>query len=137
MSRSDPWYAEGLAFRCTGCGDCCRGPGGYVWVTREEAEELARVLNMEFKAFAAKMLRATPAGLALVDDGRGDCPLLGPDGRCATYESRPLQCRTWPWWKENLASRARWDDLAQGCPGMNRGEVHSRFHIECEADKDF
>ena len=33
---SDAWYAEeGLAFECTGCGDCCTGAPGYVWVIRD------------------------------------------------------------------------------------------------------
>lgn len=132
-----PWYAAGLAFSCQGCGDCCRGPGGYVWVTEEEASAIAACLGVSFKKFAATMLRTTLAGLALVDDGRGDCPLLGDDGRCRVYEARPRQCRTWPWWEENLVSRERWDAAAERCPGMNRGETHSQLVIDCEKAKDF
>ncbi len=132
-----PWYADGLAFACQGCGDCCRGPGGYVWVTEEEARELAAALGMDFQRFAATMLRSTLSGLALVDDRRGDCPVLGDDGRCRAYEKRPVQCRTWPWWEENLVSQHRWEDAATRCPGMNKGPRHSRLVIECELAKDF
>lgn len=132
-----PWYAEGLAFACQGCGDCCRGPGGYVWVTEEEAGKLAGALGMAVPDFAARFLRTTLSGLALVDDGKGDCPLLGENGRCRVYENRPLQCRTWPWWEENLVSRRRWDAAAVRCPGMNKGTVHSRVFIESEMAKDF
>ena len=135
--QKSPWYADGLAFDCQGCGDCCRGPGGYVWVTLEEAENLAQAINMPFEEFAAKMLRSTLSGLALVDSSDGNCPLLGDDGRCKTYHARPLQCRTWPWWEENLLSQRRWDDAATRCPGMNRGEIHSRLIIDCEKAKDF
>jgi Fe-S-cluster containining protein len=131
------WYAEGLHFQCQGCGDCCRGPGGYVWVTEEEAETIAKDLNMDFQDFAQVMLRRTISGLALVDDRKGDCPLLGEGGRCRVYHHRPLQCRTWPWWAENLVSRERWDDAATRCPGMNKGPVHSQTVIDCEKAKDF
>ena len=36
-----PWYHEGLRFECTGCGDCCTGAPGYVWLTEEEIRALA------------------------------------------------------------------------------------------------
>lgn len=134
---SEPWYAEGLAFTCQNCGSCCRGPGGYVWVTEAEAQELARHTGEDFPSFAAKWLRSTPEGYALIDNPRGDCPLLDDNGRCAAYQVRPMQCRTWPWWEENLISRERWDRVAQRCPGMNHGDTHSRLFIETEAAKSF
>ena len=28
---SGPWYADGLSFECTMCGNCCTGPPGAVW----------------------------------------------------------------------------------------------------------
>ncbi len=132
-----PWYSGGLQFHCTGCGECCKGPGGYVWVTVDEARAIAQALGMPFERFAQTMLRKTPSGLALVDSAQGNCPLLGDDGRCAHYASRPVQCRTWPWWEENLVSSARWNAAARRCPGMNRGETHSQFVIDCEKSKDF
>ncbi|MCC8190401.1 MAG: YkgJ family cysteine cluster protein [Planctomycetes bacterium] len=131
------WYGDGLAFACQGCGECCRGPGGYVWLTMEEARDIAADLGQEFTAFAAAMLRTTTSGLALVDDNRGDCPLLGEDGRCRVYAARPRQCRTWPWWDENLATRERWESAAARCPGVNRGERHSRLYIDSERAKEF
>lgn len=136
-ARKTPWYEQGLAFECQGCGDCCRGPGGYVWVTEEEARAIAGELGMEFAKFAATMLRSTLSGLALVDDSRGDCPLLGEDGLCRVYAQRPLQCRTWPWWSENLSDPGAWARAASSCPGMNRGPVHSALQIDCEKAKDF
>ncbi|MCC8116644.1 MAG: YkgJ family cysteine cluster protein [Planctomycetes bacterium] len=133
----EPWYKDGLQFGCTGCGECCRGLGGYVWISLSEAEALATALGMEFDTFTRTMLRKTITGLALVDDADGNCPLLGPDGRCKVYNARPVQCRTWPWWNENLVSSERWREAAKRCPGMNRGEVHSQFVIDCERAKEF
>ena len=136
-SNKLPWYRDGLAFECQSCGDCCRGPGGYVWVTEGEAETLAAALNQPFRDFCCNMLRNTLSGLALVDAGNGDCPLLEKGGGCRVYEARPVQCRTWPWWEENLYSRERWEDAATRCPGMNKGQIHSRLVIECEMAKVF
>ena len=131
-----PWYADGLRFQCQECGDCCRGPGGYVWVTMEEARDIANQLDMDFDRFAKTMLRQTLSGLALVDGPRGDCPFL-ENGGCRIYAHRPIQCRTWPWWDENLASENRWTDAASRCPGMNKGEVHSQLVIDSEKAKEF
>lgn len=108
-----------------------------MWVTVDEAKTIAERLGMPFAKFAAALLRTTPSGLALIDGPTGDCPLLDADGRCRVYDGRPRQCRTWPWWRENLASPQRWETAAAGCPGMNRGETHSRLYIESEAAKDF
>ncbi|MCD8141545.1 MAG: YkgJ family cysteine cluster protein [Planctomycetaceae bacterium] len=132
-----PWYAEGLHFQCQGCGDCCRGPGGYVWVTMQEAQDIAAAISMDFDRFAATMLRQTPSGLAIVDGAHGDCPLLDANGGCRVYHQRPVQCRTWPWWDENLASPDRWQDAATRCSGMNKGPAHSLLVIESERAKEF
>ncbi len=140
MARSSdkkPWYENGLRFACQGCGECCRGPGGYVWVTEEEARRMAEAIQMDFATFAKTLLRQTTTGLALVDSGTGDCPFLAEKGGCKIYNARPVQCRTWPWWEENLISPERWRMVAQRCPGMDKGDVHSRFVIETEMAKDF
>jgi hypothetical protein len=51
------------------------------------------------------------------------------------YEDRPRQCRTWPFWRINLASREDWAGAAAGCPGMDRGELHPAERIaETAAD---
>lgn len=59
-----------------------------------------------------------------------DCVFLDRDtvpGKavCGIYDARPKQCRTWPFWPENLESRAAWDDVrrATPCPGMGHGRL--------------
>ena len=41
----DAWYRGGLRFSCTQCGKCCSGAPGYVWVTKDEIEQIAAFLG--------------------------------------------------------------------------------------------
>lgn len=39
---------------------------------------------------------------------------------CSLYSVRPVQCRTWPFWPENLENREAWDGLKEECPGIDK-----------------
>jgi Fe-S-cluster containining protein len=69
--------------------------------------------------------------LSLKEKANFDCVFW--EGGCAVYSSRPLQCRTFPFWKNNLLSVRAWKSLS--CPGINRGELHSREAIESRLEK--
>ena len=45
-----PWHEDGLRFKCTQCGNCCRVEG-WVWVEDEEIDEIAAYLEMTKKDF--------------------------------------------------------------------------------------
>jgi len=49
---------------------------------------------------------------------------------CMIYRVRPSQCRTWPFWPENLTNPNAWNKAAQKCPGINRGRLYSFEEIE-------
>jgi Fe-S-cluster containining protein len=49
---------------------------------------------------------------------------------CAVYEARPLQCRTYPFWSELLASAEIWRETAADCPGIGGGEWQSKAEID-------
>ena len=101
-----PWYADGLKFECTQCGNCCGGPeAGYVWVTQTEILSLASTLGMadQLEEFENKFTRRVGRQTSLVEYSDGDCIFLDAKSRtCTVYESRPVQCRTWPFWKSNV-----------------------------------
>lgn len=124
-----PWYADGLNFTCTQCGRCCGGAPGYVWVTPAETEAIAKRLAMPVADFEKRHVRNVGVRRSLRELRNGDCEFLlrRPDrtAYCSIYEDRPRQCRTWPFWAENLESRGTWDATAQGCPGMNKGQHHA------------
>ena len=56
-ATNEPWYKDGLRFKCTGCGDCCTGAPGYVWVNNEEIAKMAAVVRMSVEEFEAEYVR--------------------------------------------------------------------------------
>ncbi len=122
------WYRGGLAFECTGCGDCCSGPShGFVWVEDFEIEAIARHMGMDdLDQFERQFVRRVGARRSLVEYSDGDCIFLDPDTRrCSVYTARPKQCRTWPFWENNLESPQAWSRAARACPGCNQGRVYA------------
>lgn len=130
----EPWFRGGLRFECTGCGDCCTGAPGYVWVSAEEIEELAYVLGLSVAAFEARYVRVVENRKSLVEMEQGDCVFFDRGSRrCRVYEHRPMQCRTWPFWQSNLRTPAMWQAVARICPGCNRGKLYTVGEILVEA----
>lgn len=123
------WFSEGLRFSCQQCGKCCKGPGGYVWLTEEEAEVLAEVIGISKEVFFKKYLRTVQRQLSLIDNYRGDCILMDDDGRCKYYDQRPSQCKTFPWWPELVASPEIWESNPYRCPGIDVGRLFTEEEI--------
>ena len=126
-----PWYAEGLSFTCTGCGNCCTGAPGFVWVSEEEIDQLADWLTMDRAQFVRQYVRKVGRRKSLVGYASGDCVFFDPETRrCRVYPVRPGQCRTWPFWDSSLRSPAAWESTCTQCPGAGRGQVVPLEEIE-------
>lgn len=120
LSNEKPWYSEGLRFKCTECGKCCTGGPGYAWVTKEEIHAIADYLGLSVKVFGKRYLRYVSGRYSLLEKGPNfDCIFL-KDKRCEIYPVRPAQCRTFPWWKENLSSPEAWKEAAKYCEGITK-----------------
>jgi hypothetical protein len=124
-----PWYAEGLRFHCTACGHCCTGAPGYVWITDEEIERMARHLGMPVARFMRQNVRRVGRRLSLVERKNGDCVLL-KDGKCSVYAVKPVPCSTFPFWEGPLASPEQWQETAKECEGIGQGEVYPLLDIQ-------
>lgn len=117
---SQPWYSEGLPFECTGCGQCCTGAPGYIWVNEEEITTIADHLDLSIPEFTARFLRRVNGQYSLVELAKTyDCVFL-KDNKCQIYPIRPTQCRTFPWWPRNLRSKEDWEEAAKYCEGINK-----------------
>lgn len=129
-----PWYAGGLRFTCTECGDCCTGAPGYVWVNQQEIDAMAARIGMPVAEFERRHVRQIGVRRSLKERKNFDCVLLDPETRkCTAYEARPRQCRTWPFWDSNLKSPEAWAHTCEVCPGSGQGKLHSIALIDEQA----
>jgi len=118
-----PWYKDGLRFKCTGCGQCCTGSPGHVWVTPAEIEAMAEFLKISMEEFIKKYTRRVGNRVSLKEHSKPyDCVFL-KDKKCQVYGARPTQCRTYPWWSENLKSPQHWEETASRCEGIDHPDA--------------
>lgn len=130
-----PWYVAGLCFKCQGCGACCSGPAeGYIWVTRPEVELIADCLEISVSRLRRQYLKRVGLRTTIIEhEYTKDCVFLrkiDDQRQCIIYPVRPSQCRTWPFWADNLKNASNWNKAARKCPGINRGRLYTREQIE-------
>lgn len=132
----ETWYQEKeLRFKCTGCGKCCTGTPGYVWVNEEEIEEIARFLKLTPKDIKQRYTRRLGTRLSLTElKPHFSCVFL-KDNKCQVYGARPTQCRTYPFWPQNLSSEEAWEAEAKNCEGIS--ETAPKVPIEVIEEQHF
>jgi Fe-S-cluster containining protein len=129
-----PFYADGLRFECQGSGRCCtsRGSYGYVYLSPLDRRRLAAHLGLKPAEFIDRHCDREDGHVFLRNPDR-DCAFL-EGKRCGVYEARPSQCRTWPFWPENLRSVKAWtEEVASFCPGVGKGPLVSAKEIRAIA----
>src|SRR2546423_12964733 len=79
-AKSKPWYAEGLNFTCSQCGNCCTGAPGYVWVSDVEIDRLAAHLKLSVDETIERYGRRIGGRVSLKErrtpQGQYDCIFL-------------------------------------------------------------
>jgi Fe-S-cluster containining protein len=131
------FFAEGLRFSCKRCSACCRFEAGYVFLSQKDASVLCAALNIQYGDFLETYCRWVPSDnresqLSLKEKQNYDCVFWSPkygEG-CSVYESRPLQCRTFPFWTSVMSSKKKWKMTAKDCPGMDQGTFYSQDSIK-------
>ena len=121
--------SPGIRFECQGSGKCCtsRGGYGYVYFTLADRKRMARHLGISTAGFTRRYCDKT-GGWFHLKNPKGDCVFL-EGKRCSVYEGRPAQCRTWPFWPENMNPRAWKQDVASFCPGIGKGRLYTAEEI--------
>jgi len=150
--KNPMWYEQGLRFECTGCGNCCTGAPGVIWISDEEIRRAAEHLKISVDQFVKQYCHSLDGRVSLKEKspnshGEYDCiflhelePAVDENGRmqrrriCEIYPVRPLQCRLFPFWPGVLQSRRVWDSVARGCPGMNQGKEWTIEEITARRD---
>lgn len=132
MSEPDAVYRDGLRFSCTRCSRCCRHTPGYVFLSAQDLERISRALGVDAAEVRRRYCRPVRVGgftrVSLQEKPNLDCIFWDRKG-CSIYAARPLQCRSFPFWSANLASRESWEEQAAACPGIGSGRRHSRSSI--------
>lgn len=119
-TRSTPPLVHGARFSCRGSGCCCtaRGEYGYVYLDLEERRRLAALLGLRTSSFTRRYCETSDGDIHLKHPDQNCCFLRGH--RCTVYAARPRQCRTWPFWPENMKPSA-WREVSATCRGVGRG----------------
>jgi hypothetical protein len=127
FNRRNNFFDAGLRFACQRCGACCTGAPGTVYVAREEVGSLASFLGLSESELKRRYLYSFRGGYSVREHADGRCFFF--DGTCAVYEARPAQCRSYPFWLQNLESERAWQRVRAECPGIGRGPLYSRESI--------
>lgn len=131
-----PFWSEGVRFECQGSGKCCtsRGAYGYVYLTIEDRRRMAKRVGLTTSAFTRTYCKKTNGWFHLKHPEK-NCRFL--DGkRCTVYEARPNQCRTWPFWPENMSARVWTTEIKTFCPGVGKGRLFSEAEIKAILAKE-
>src|SRR5579862_6727546 len=94
--KTEPWFADGLRFKCTGCGKCCTGSPGYVFLSPPDLDRLSTHFALSPDEFVAKYTYKIDSKLSLLDEPGSDACIFLKNKQCSVYEARPTQCRTFP-----------------------------------------
>jgi len=115
----------GLRFECRpGCIKCCEIPG-MVFVHKREIPRMAEYFRMKESRFIKKYLNRHWAEIYQLDFPEEEpCMFLEDDG-CGIYPARPAQCRTFPFWPENINNPEKWGELKGFCPGIGVGRLYN------------
>lgn len=126
------WWKDGVKFECQQSGRCCvsRGSYGFVYLTPKDRKLLATHLKLSVREFTRTHCSKTDGYTHLKEDpSRREC-IYFKNGGCSVYEARPTQCRTWPFWPENMSPKAWSLEVATYCPGVGKGPVIPRDEIQ-------
>src|SRR5262245_12148171 len=122
-TMTEPWYQDGLRFRCTRCGNCCTGEPGFVWVEEWELKAIAEFRREPLEEVRGLYARQGYRGVTLREKANGDCVFYDAAAGCTIYPGRPRQCRTWPFWESNVETPEDWRRTCEICPGSGQGDL--------------
>ncbi len=124
------FYRDGLFFECQGDGKCCisRGRYGYVYLSFGDRRRLAAHFAISTAEFTARYTEKEDSNYQLKYTGK-DCPFFSQN-RCSVYDARPWQCRTWPFWPENMNETVWLREVAAYCPGVGKGRLYTAEEIK-------
>ena len=132
-------YKEGIKFECQSSGNCCvsRGSYGFVYLSLKDIKRFSIFFNLFIDEFKSKYCQITDGFIHLYEKNKkkGNFIFL-KNKKCSIYSSRPSQCRTWPFWNENMNAKVWNEDISINCPGIGKGDIIKPKKIASFLKKD-
>ena len=126
-------YQNGIRFQCQGSGKCCvsRESYGYVYLSDIDLKRFSKYFQISIKKFKEQYCEITDGFIHLAERSelKGNCIFL-KDKKCSVYENRPSQCRTWPFWNDNMNAKVWNKDISINCPGVGKGKIIKKKEID-------
>jgi len=121
-------------FECQpGCVACCTQQGE-VYLTEQDLARIAVHLELTPKQFERRFAKREHGDLLLTIPADRDCHFL-VDGGCSIHAVKPVQCRTFPFWPDNVKNKRSWKGLKRYCPGVGIGDPLDREDVRQEAQE--
>ena len=131
---------KGIRFECQGSGNCCvsRDTYGFVYLSKKDIKKFSNGFKITEQNFVKNYCQKTDGFIHLKElkKNNGNCIFL-KDNKCTVYKSRPIQCRTWPFWPENMNTKTWNNDIAKNCPGVGKGKVKTKKEILKQVQIDY
>ena len=130
---------DGIRFECQGSGKCCvsRDSYGFVYLSDNDLKRFSKYFKLSIKRFKEKYCQIKDGFVHLIEKTEldGNCIFL-IDKKCSVYTSRPSQCRTWPFWNENMYAKVWNENISINCPGIGKGKIIKYETIESLLKED-
>ena len=133
------FFKKGINFKCQGSSNCCvsRGSYGFVYLSNKDIKRIAKYFKLSINLFKKKYCIKTNGYIHLKEiNQNGNCQFL-ENKKCSIYSARPTQCRTWPFWKENMNSKKWNKELKKFCPGIGKGSKINFSKIKNQLKIDY
>ena len=129
---------QGIRFECQGSSNCCvsRGSYGFVYLSKKDINKFSSFFKLKKEDFINIYCDKTDGFTHLKEKNiNGDCQFL-INKRCSVYKARPTQCRTWPFWGENMNQKKWNQELSKFCPGIGKGRVITKEEVKKNINED-
>ena len=121
MISHDDYSYKFDELKCNDCeGNCCIGESGYIWITNEQIDVLAKYLNMSQEDTIKKYLYKVGYKYSIKEKQLSKtnfaCVFFDTiKKQCSIYDVRPTQCRTFPFWEY---FKDKIDEVKEECPAI-------------------
>lgn len=103
-------------FKCTQCGDCCKGYGG-TYLTEADIDRISAFIGEGSADFKQKYCVLSGNRPVLAQQSNGYCIFF--ERNCSIHAVKPRMCRKWPFIDSLKIDIGNWRIMARFCPGMN------------------